>query len=139
MLSKASMAELEKIQKACVRLVNKKKKNSPTRQLFKGANILNFADMIKLELLKFGYNLRKQDIPTPIWDIMNRDHGLKRHHYSTHYKNIPNIQSHSSTIFNHSFLCKGVSTLMNARKSIKDASSLRGMIRAAKKELLSEY
>ena len=53
-------------------MVNKKKKNSPTTQLFKAAKMLNFADMIKLELLKFGYKLSKQDMPAPISDIMNK-------------------------------------------------------------------
>ena len=120
-------------------MVNKKKKNSPTTHLFKAAKMLNFADMIKLELLKFGYKLGKEDMPKPINDIMNKGRGLKKHHYPTRYKNIPNIQTHTSLIFNHSFLCKGVSTLMTTSKSIKDASSYISMIRIAKAELISKY
>ena len=128
-----------KIQKACVRLVYKKKKNTPTAYLFKTAKILTIDDMIKLELLKFGYKLSKEEMPKPIRDIMNKNRGLKKHRYPTRYKKIQNIQAHTSSKYNHSFLCKGVSTLLAANKSIKEAPSYRSMIRTAKADLLSKY
>ena len=60
MMTKTSKNELEKLQKACIRLVNKKKKNAPTNELFRRNRLLKFSDMIDIELLKFGYMLSRR-------------------------------------------------------------------------------
>ena len=70
MMTKTSKNELGKLQKACIHLVNKKKKNSPTNELFLRNRLLKFSDMIDLELLKFGYMLTKpyrQDYEPKRW------------------------------------------------------------------------
>ena len=71
MMDASSLATLFKSQKACLRIVNRKKKNVPTGDLFKQNKILKFSDMIKLELIKFGYKLSKKELPKPIEKIMN--------------------------------------------------------------------
>ena len=92
MMTKTAKNGLEKLQKACIRLVNKKKKNSPTNELFLRNRLLKFSDMIEHELLKFGYMLSRRCLPNPIDKIMNQKGGQKTHCYSTRNKWIPNIQ-----------------------------------------------
>ena len=84
-----------------------KKENSPTNALFKKDGILKFPDIIDLELIKFGYRLSTQDLPTPIESIMNNKGGRKTHRYPTQSKGFPNIQKHTCVQFNNSYLCKG--------------------------------
>ena len=92
MMTKTSKTELEKLQKACIRLSNKKKKNAPTNELFIRNRLLKFSDMINIELLKFGYMLSRRCLPNPISKIMNKKGGQKTHPYPTCNKKIPNIQ-----------------------------------------------
>ena len=92
MMTKTSKTELEKLQKACICLVNKKKKNAPTNELFIRNRLLKFSDMIDIELLKFGYMLSRRCLPNPINKIMNKKGGQKTHPYPTCNKRIPNIQ-----------------------------------------------
>ena len=132
MMTKTSQTELEKLQKACIRLVNKKKKNAPTNELFIRNRLLKFSDMIHIELLKFGYMLSKKKLPNPINNIMTKKGGQKTHPYQTRNKMIPNIQRNNDQSFNSSYLCKGVSLFMNSGKSIKDAKSLKRMTTEAK-------
>ena len=91
-MTKTSKTQLEKLQIACIRLVNKKKKNASTNELFIRNRLLKFSDMIHIELLKFGYLLSKKCLPNPISKIMNKKGGQKTHPYPTHNKRIPNIQ-----------------------------------------------
>ena len=138
MMTKTSKNELEKLQKACIHLVNKKKKNAPTNELFLRNRLLKFSDMIDLEL-KFGYMLSRRCLPNPIDKIMNQKGGQKTHRYPTRNKRIPNVQRHNDRSFNSSYLCKGVTLFMNSGKPIKDASSLKGMIIEAKNRYMSQY
>ena len=140
MLNKTSLNDLEHLQKACIWLVNRTKKNSPTNILFKRNGLLKFSDMINLELQKFGFKLSRQDLPNPIDQIMNRKGGEKMHQYPTHNKKIPNIQPYNSTRFNNSYLCKGLNIFMTAKKSIKEARSFYLLfIKEVKKEIISKY
>ena len=50
MLNKTSLNDLEHLQKACIWLVNRTKKSSPTNILFKRNGIFKFSDMINLEI-----------------------------------------------------------------------------------------
>ena len=139
MMTKTSKTELEKLQKACIRLVNKKKKNAPTNELFIRNRLLKFSDIIDIELLKFGYMLSRSCLPNPINKIMNNKGGQKTHPYPTRNKRIPNIQRHNDQSFNSSYLCKGVTLFMNSGKPIKDASSLKKMTIEAKNRYISQY
>ena len=139
MMTKTSKTELEKLQKACICLINKKKKNASTNELFIRNRLLKFSDMIHIELLKFGYMLSKKCLPNPISKIMNKKGGQKTHPYPTRNKRIPNIQRHNDQSFNSSYLCKGVALFMNSGKSIKDANSLKRMTIEAKNSYISQY
>ena len=49
--------------------------------------------------------------------------GKKMHHYNTRYKNLPNIKRHTSTEFNKSFLCKGITYYSQLNGEIKNAKN----------------
>ena len=139
MLNKTLLNDLERLQKACIWLVNRTKKSSSTNILFKRNGILKFSDMINLELQKFGFKLSRQDLPNAIDQMMSRKGGKKMHRYPTCNKRIPNIQAHKSTCFNNSYLCKGLSIFITAKKYIKEARSLQVFIKEVKKETISKY
>ena len=62
--------------------------------------------MIQLELIKFGYKIAKHQQPLPLQELMNARGGKKIHGYPTRGKSVPNIQKHTSEIFNKSFIRK---------------------------------
>ena len=139
MLNRSAIDDLFKMQKACIHLVIKKKKNAATDILFRENKILKLENMINMELVKFGYRLSRKDLPGPIQNIMNIRGGKKLHRYLTHNKTIPNIQSHKYTQFNNSYLCKGLSTLSMSNISIKGAKNLNICIKEYKKNVFSQY
>ena len=67
--------------------------------VFKKDGILKFPDIINLKLIKFGYRLSTQDLPTPIELIMNNKEGRKTHRYLMQNKGFPNIQKHTCVQF----------------------------------------
>ena len=79
MMDGSSSASLFKSQKPCLCIICRKKKNAPTDILLKQNKILKLNDMIKLELIKFGYKLSKKELPKPIQKIMNDKQGHKIH------------------------------------------------------------
>ena len=95
--------------------------------------------MVKLELLKFGYKLSRQNLSSPIENLMNQKGGKKTHRYLTCNKAIPNIQPHKCAQFNISFLCKGVSLLSGAKDNIKGVKSIRVCIKEFKREIILKY
>ena len=64
--------------------------------------------MVDLELTKFGYKISNSILPKPLLDMLNAMGGKKKHQYPTRNKQTPNIQKHSSTQFNTSFVCQGI-------------------------------
>ena len=62
---------------------------------------------MKQELIKLGYKLCKNHLPTPINKIYKKE-GIKPHKYDTRRKEIPIILKHTDTHFNKSFLCKSL-------------------------------
>ena len=139
MMDAASSMSLTKVQKACLHIINGKKKNTPTDELFKQNKILKFNDMVKLKLIKFGYKFSKSDIPNPIVKIMNDKGGKKNHRYPMQNKAIPNIQLHNCLQFNNSYQCKGPSILGAAHMSIKCAPNLKICIKRYKQQLYDSY
>ena len=77
----ASSMSLTEVQKACLHIINRKKENTPTDELFKQNKILKFNDRVKLELIQSRYKLSKSDIPNPIVKIMNNKGDKKNHRY----------------------------------------------------------
>ena len=68
---------------------------------------MKFTEMHKYELCKLGYSLKEKLLPEPLIKLF-KNYGKKTHHYSTRYKNLPNIKRHKSNEYNKSFLCKSI-------------------------------
>ena len=107
--SSTQVKKLLTIQKACVRLVARKKKNHPTNEIFQDLEIANISDMIKIETAEVGHRISTEQYPAPLLNIFDAHGGLKQHRYPTRNKRTPNIQMHLSQQFNNSFLCKSIS------------------------------
>ena len=82
-------------------------KQSKATDIYLQHKILPFWLLIKQELIKLGYNLSANDVPTPIINIYKKEE-RKQHRYPTRRKNIPNIRKHQDSLFNKSFLCKSL-------------------------------
>ena len=139
MLNSSSLQDLCMAQKACLCIINKKKKNTPTNELFRKNYILKLPNIIKLELIKFGYRLSRNDLPEPIKNIMNDKGGHKMHRYPTRNKSIPNIQPHTCMQFNMSYLCKGPTTFGGQSLWIKRSSNTNVLVKQCKQHFISKY
>ena len=64
--------------------------------------------MINVELAIFGYNISNKKLPKPLLDMLNARGGKKTHRYPTCGKATPNVQQHTSEMFNRSFLCQSI-------------------------------
>ena len=109
MINKWQLNDLMKIQKACVRIICKKKPSTYNS--------------------KVSHNL----VPKPIQNIMIAKGGKKTHTYHTRNKTTPNIQRHQSTQFNRSFLCRSISFYTNPPEDLKQAKSYKNFCTRAKR------
>ena len=57
------------------RIVGKMPKNANTAGIFKELKILKLSDVVKLELLKLGYKLTNDILPTPLKDMFDKSKG----------------------------------------------------------------
>ena len=91
--------------------------------------------MIQLELIKFGYKITKNQQPLPLQELMNARGGKKIHRYPTRGKSVPNIQKHTSEIFNKSFICRSMSEFSMMPDSIKNSKSIGNIVMKFKSNL----
>ena len=105
MISKGKEVELFRLQKQCLHYVCKLGPSVPLTDEYQRHQLVKFPDLIRIELCKFRHKITQDDIPTPIKSIMDKRGGKKQHDYNTGNKNTPNVQSHSMTQFNQSYLC----------------------------------
>ena len=91
--------------------------------------------MIQLELIKFGYKITKNQQPLPLQELMNARGGKKTHRYPTRGKNVPNIQKHTSEIFNKSFIHRSMSEFSMMPDSIKNSKSIGNIVMKFKSNL----
>ena len=106
MISKQQKKRIYQIQTDCLKLLNNEYHTDVT-DIYLQHKILPFSSLIKQELIKLGYNISANNVPTPIMNIC-RNEERKQHRYPTRRKNIPNIKKHQDTLFNRSFLCKSL-------------------------------
>ena len=108
MVSKAQLNDLEKIQNQCIRIINKESATSDITGQYEKLRILKLDQLVKLHLCKLGHMISHDQLPIPIHRMFKARGGKKSHHYPTRRKHIPNIQTHSSEIFNKSFMCRSL-------------------------------
>ena len=100
--------------------------------LFKELKIIRLPDLTAQELQQLGYKVAQKQLPDPLINLFNVRGDRKTHRYETRGKNIPNIQAHSNTQFNQSFLCKCLSLYHKLPMVIKQSPSLKNFTKKLK-------
>ena len=103
-----AMASKIMAQKVCLKQRFKKPKTYGTDKLFKELELLKVKDIAKLEQCKLGFELENKQLPNPTLKIADSKGRKKMHRYHTRNKNLSNIQRHSTTNFNNSYLCRSM-------------------------------
>ena len=102
LVKKGLLKKIEKIQMNCLKCINPTKVN----------DFLSATNLIKLEMLKFGWRLVHKELPISLQNCaLSNAHGstlIKHHRYSTRNKRIPNIPIMKSTQYKSSIFCKGI-------------------------------
>ena len=119
MADKQSLNKIAKIQNECVKMIGTKLGLTTVDSMYKRLGIIPFTKMIQIELVKYGYGVTRQTVPSSIQALANMKGGLKNHRYYTRNCNTPNIQKHTNPQFNSSFMCKGLTTYSALPDEIK--------------------
>ena len=108
MATRNELNDLKKIQNQCIHIINKKSATSDIAGQYETLKILKLDHLINLHLCKLGHMISHDQLPILIHRMFEAKGGKKLHHYLTQRKHIPNIQAHSSEIFNKSFMCRSI-------------------------------
>ena len=130
MISKGNMNELLRIQKQCLCYMCNLGQSASLEKEYPKRGIIKFLDMMRIELCKLGHKITINQVPKPLRSIMEKRGGKKLHKYNTRHKDTPNVQSHSSTIFNQSYICRSVveyNKLPNNIKELPYSSFMKGL------------
>ena len=138
MISKFQLSEIFQLQKNCIRLLVKGK-NKSEEDLFATLKVIKFPDMIRSELCKFGAKVSGKLIPEPLQQIMAKRGGRKNHRYNTRSKNIPNVQKHTTTQFNTSFICRSVTEYMQLPMELNSIHKISVFTKKLKSKILNSY
>ena len=116
------------------------KRNSiPVDAIFKKLKLLKFSDMIKIELCKSGAWISNNLLPKPIQELMKKRGGKKSHGYETRNKHIPNTQKHTTTRFNISFMCRGITEYSNLTFDLKSITNIPTLSTKLKNIMITSY
>ena len=99
MCKQLDMNDLCNKQNTLIKLIGKRSGDG-----YKKLGVLKLPDMIQVELCKFAYNFKNEQLPLILRQLFTTS--SKKHNYDTRNKNAPQSNTHSSTIYNSSFLCK---------------------------------
>jgi len=137
-LSKANQNQLIKSPKKIIRIVHNSKYNAHTNELFRDSDILKFLDIIDLELCKFMFLSKQNQLPLPLNNLFKLNNEV--HQYSTRNKNDPRVAVHRSARYNNSFLARGPSSWSTLPYDIKNSSQqVKGFSKTLKKLKIDEY
>lgn len=109
MTNKSVIANLQKIQNRCIKIICPKKAVIEGR---KQNRLLSVIELILLEHCKLGHRITHQDLPLGLLKCLQKNqYGLplaKTHKYSTRRKRELNIPLPKSKEYKSSFLCQGI-------------------------------
>ena len=136
LISKSQLSEIFQLQKNRIRLLAKGK-NKSVDDLFVILKVIKFPDIIQSELCKFGAKVSGKLIPEPLQLIMAKRGGRKNHRYNTRSKNIPNVQKHTTTRFNTSFICRSVTEYMQLPMELNSIHKISVFTKKLKSRILN--
>ena len=136
MIPKNQLKRLFLLQSNCIRIISKKPKNHESDILYKQLRIIRLPDLINQEQYKLGYKVSHKLLPEPLIELFDKKGGKKCHRYPTRNKQVPNIQTHSSTQMNTSFLCHSLHLYMQLPGITKGSGSLSLFCKNIKEKLI---
>ena len=139
MISKTQQKRLYKLQSACIRIIAKKSKSSEAEVLYKSLGVIPFPDLIKQEQYKLGYKISRKILPEPLIALFDKKGGKKCHRYPTRNKYIPNIQRHTTTQMNSSFLCRSLNHFMQLPGTTKQCPSLSSFCNGMRRDITFKF
>ena len=128
--------EISNIQKQCVRLITRQKKDVDPTCLFSKLRIPKIKDIIHIAMCKLGHNISHKHYPSLILNLFDKFGGQKSHRYPTRNKHVPNVQWHHSEQYSKSFLCRSVTDYNKLPYRLKLVDNTTIFIRQLKKYIL---
>ena len=131
MTNTASLRKIGQTQKKCLQSVSAQR----------NSQFLTIDDIIRLEILKFGWKLVNHTLPSSLHACaLSSSQGLtleKTHRYSTRNKRIPNVPRVTNKLYKSSIFCKGIVKFSELRSELKEAKSYNYFVKLVKKEILT--
>jgi hypothetical protein len=121
MINQTQINNINKFINKIVLCVKNKKKTNNYSLIYKELNILKLDDIVELELTKFMYKLINNMTP----DKINNEFNLQPRHYNTRNRNIPQIITHTTNLYNKSFLTKSKIMFTRLPESVKNANNIK--------------
>ena len=113
LLSQASLNKLQRIQDACLKIIDNKRSTS-TEDRYKNLRILTISQTIELELSKLWHKHQLKLLPMKLLETMLLDQNeqslQKVHNYDTRNKNLSNRPLAKNRAYQRSFLVEGLKT-----------------------------
>ena len=139
MASQLQLKELNKLQKQCIRIVNKTNPTSDIAGQFESLKILKLDELITLNLCKLGHKISHTQLPKLILQVFKQDRGKKQHRYPTRNCNMTNIQKHVIPLFNRSFLIKSLTEFSKLPMQLKLEENHNKFVRLCKQHLTNNF
>ena len=138
MISKKDLNLIAKTQTKCISIINGEK--APSNQMmYKELQLVRFEDMIRTELIKLGFKITNKILPNPLIMAFEQDGRKKNHPYNTRNKSLPNIQKHTTSLYNTSFMCKALTEYSKALAMLKQKKMVHSLGKAVRKYLIAGY
>ena len=82
------------------------------------------------------HRITAKELPKPLHNLLDSQGGRKTQRYETQNKETPNIQKHTSSQFNKSFMCKSLLKYNQLSPEIKETNKTKNFISRTKHTLL---
>ena len=129
MINKKTIKKIQSVQKNCLNCF----KTTATK------NPLLLSDIIKQEVLKFGWKITLQELPIALQKCAittAKGQSLeKRHRYETRNKRVPNIPIVKNSLYKHSVFCVGISSYGDLPNELKNIDSYKLFCKQLKQHL----
>ena len=139
MSSTTDLNKLQRIQNKCIKLI----KGDANKNKFKELKILKIMDLIRLENCKFGFKLRKHEIPARSEELSRSDqYGKsleKKHKYNTRHKEMLKKALAHDKRYKSCIIYHGTSYLEALKVETQNKPSLQSFTSHCKKEIWSDY
>ena len=126
--SQTHLSSLIILQKRIIRLITNSGYLDHTRPLLKSCKLLNITDLNKLHII---IDYFKENKPRNIPHV--------HHRYQTRNRNLPRVPSHSTRLFEKSFIYAGFKLYQTLPRKIKDINNLHKLQHELKNYFLSAY